>query len=251
MQNGVGKMQIKTLEKTIKLLGCFALNREVTVEQAAEAIKRDYTTALRMMKHLEKAHLIKLNRLERTSPKGKEKRYYRITLYGLESFLNYCSVKGTLQNIIRQVAQVHSDMLLSFAKWDKIEAAGCEKLCLRNLKIALRAATFARYEFPLILSTPLPFPEEDENQRKAFDCTVLGIIHCTIPLDFVKEGLAKEGFGEKDLLELCRLIENDYELRRLRDWYCFMKETEAKDMLKSIGEWREFFKRLAMEAVKP
>lgn len=243
MYNSGGKMHNKSLENTFKLLGLLVQNSECTIEQLARAMQKDYTTSLRLLKRLEKARLVKLSRLEKTSSKGKEKRYYRITLYGLEVYLSYASAKNILPEVVRQAAQAHSDMLLSFKKWDKIAALGCEKLCLRNLELALKVILFSRYEFIPRLSSKITSPEEEDNQRRVLDCAILGITNCTVPIDFFKEGLSKEGLWE-DMLKLLHLIEKDYELRQLRDWYFFTRETDAKDTLRSIEEWREFFVQL-------
>lgn len=249
MHNKGEKMQNNRLTKTEKtiftLLQHFAMHNEATIEDIAKTTGKDYTTILRTARKLERNGDIQLKRLERTAVKGKEKRIYTLTLYGLYAYFMFgLPVLGDAvfsSDNIRRVAVAHSDMLLAFKKWDKWVENGCEQTIISNFKSALRVSVFNLYFLiPLAYST-FPFPEQETNQRKAFDWTTLGFIFMYKPPNYIKEALGKHWDG---LCKIFNIVENDYELRQAREEFFFFSETSYKEALKNLNEWRILFPKL-------
>jgi DNA-binding PadR family transcriptional regulator len=219
----------------------YAFKEEATTEQLATFLKKDYSTALRIIKKLLDARWLKLERFERTEAKGKEKRYYALTVYGLEVFLN------TSENsfkYIKEVAKVHSgmggvkpSMLKTFEKWDKFVAAGCEETLIENMQEAVHHAIFARYLYMPLAIGKLLTPDQEAGTRRALDIQALGFLYMNKPLNHVKDILGKRWEG---MVELWKVVQSDYELRLFRENFLHDLEVEQTETSKALGDWRKF-----------
>jgi DNA-binding PadR family transcriptional regulator len=211
----------------------YAIARERTVDQVAAELKKDYSTILRTTKTLVDNGLLEFSRHERTAKRGKEKRYYKITLAGLQTVLA-CGGDWFVQNI-RTVAKAHSDKSLVFAKWDKFVQNNCEQALMQNLTDTLTHG--AGSQMVMLLSGLHPF----KMTWKAFDLDILGFFYLNKPIDHVKEVLGNRVSGQ---MLVWKVVENDYEMRQFREDFLDRQVRDCSTALKSLGEWREFLKTL-------
>ena len=227
------------IERTEKLfsklipLRHYAIKNERTVDEVAQELQKDYSTILRATKTMVDSGILELSRLERTAKRGKEKRYYKITLYGLQIVL--AGPGDWFVKNIRTVAKAHSDKSLVFAKWDKFVENKCEQTLTLNLQDTLTHG--AGSQIVMFLSGLHPF----KMSWKAFDLDILGFFYLNKPLDHVKEVLGKRLSGQ---MQIWKLVENDYELRQFREEFLHRQEMDCTTALKSLSEWREFLKTL-------
>jgi len=225
----------KTLSRVLEE---FVLNNECAVEEIAKKIGKNYSTVLRAVRKLEKRGIVKLKRFQRTSKKGKEKRYYTITFHGLVTYL--ALNQEALKNI-RKIAEAHSDMLLTFKKWKKFVEAECEVVLKANLIGALQISSFTYFSFFPYISSGYMFPERDEKEREMFDAILLGFPHFALPIQKLKEE-EKETF--ESLKKIWKVVEKDYELRLFRERYLHELEIEAKERMRNVEEWKHFLQGL-------
>ena len=209
----------------------FAENKETTIEELANHLKKDYTTALRLLNELLASGLVKISREEATTVRGKKKKIYIITMHGLEGYLFYSN------SDVRKVAKAHNDMLLVFEKWDYFVQNECEDILLYNIKdsISKRIATLNIQRNVLKNS----FPVDPERLRYAFDCGALGFMFFIAPPDLLQKMLKDRWSAQ---LKLWKLVEEDIDLKTLKERFLIERQTEYEYLLKNIASWKEFFK---------
>jgi hypothetical protein len=235
----------KKLESLISPLDYLATHKEASVEEIAVQTKKNYSTVLRATSELCQKGLVEF-RLERTAPRGKELRLYRLNFYGLIFYLTRSSELEYSISEFREIAKAHEDMLVVFQKWDKFAKAGFEQQLFSRIKSAL-SVEFQynnRYDFVTITSFDITnlFLKKDEGLRRgSFDCLVLGFFYMEQPVEHVKESIGEKQW--KILEELWTVVEGDYELRKKRDAFLDFLELERKEGLKAIDEWRKHLKQ--------
>lgn len=230
------KMQIakkyNSLIETVKFL---AEHKEATIEEIAAYLKKDYTTALRIINNLSKANFLD-SREEPTKAKGKRKRYYSLNFYGLENYLN---LDQTFSNI-REVAKAHSDKLLVFRKWDKFVENECEQALIANLKSALKMAYYTNYVLmPYLLSMP-SHAGDGKEATLGFTSAILGFHYLVSPIEHVKEILGDKWEGQQ---KIWKVVENDYELRKVRESMMHSFEFECSEKMNALSEWRKYLQQ--------
>lgn len=230
------------LKTPLRQLKAYSLHKELTVEEAARFIGKDYSTALRTNNRLEKQGLIRLVRLVRSPKKvkGKEKRIFKATFLGL---ITYLLTDPEAFKQIDKIAEAHNDMLLILKKWSKFKEAGLEEPLASRLKEALRLYYHARFVAqPQLFGFALT-PEAEENQKKAFDYTVLGFQYMLYPPDHIKEELQKLGLWE-NLAKIWKIVENDYELRSVQREFLNLYESQYMEGLNAIKLWKEQLRQI-------
>lgn len=231
----IGSKKLKTIEQAMKYL---AEHKEATIEEIADYLKKDYSTALRILnKILLKNRLVKAVREEPTSAKGKPKLFYSLSLYGLEYYL---SINQAFSNI-RDIAKAHSEMSVVFKKWDKFVENNCEGALILNLKEELKMANYTNYVMLPYLFGSGAFNFEHSKSKEAtlgFTSAVLGFHYLTGPIEHQKEILGEKWAGQ---LKIWDVVENDYDLRRIREDVMHFFEFECTEKLKALADWRVFF----------
>jgi predicted transcriptional regulator len=241
------KTTSKKMESLLSPLSYLATHKEAKIEEIAAQTKKNYSTILRTTTELCQKGLVEF-RLERTAPRGKELRLYRLNFYGLMFYMTRSSeVEYTLAEF-REIAKAHEDLLVVFQKWDKFAKAGFEQQLFSRVKSALSVESQYnnRYDFVTITSFDITnlFPKNDEAlRRSSFDYLVLGFFYMEQPVEHVKESMGEKQW--KILEELWSVVEGDYELRKKRDAFLDFLELERKEGLKAIDEWRKYLKQKA------
>ena len=228
-----------------KCLSFFAFNKEGTIDDVATFIGKNYSTALRVIKKLLNVDFIKLDRTERTSVKGKEKKIYRIMLHGLFAFTLINRELVALK--FEEMVEVQKDKLLTFRKWEYFKKKGLEKIVEtrffsslrkwfvgRQLTFLMVTETFEKPTFPKLVT--------DENTARAADTDILGITSIVDPPNHTRQHMGEQKWGE--LMKLFKAIEEDYELRMFKQDQLFWIENGYKERLKSIDQWKELLKNL-------
>jgi predicted transcriptional regulator len=238
VHNGGLKMHVekprleKRVKTRLKALQLYAMQPEVTIENLATWLNKDYSTALRINKTLLNNGLVKLSRLERTADKGQEKRVYTITFLGLACYLP----TALNPSEISQIARAHKDKLLIFRKWDKISQAGLADFLVANIKVALSSLfTYTLQIWRLNTGSPLP-PQNFEQQARAFDIISLGLYWFSEPPKWLQEKMAKEW---ELYIRLLKLIKEDYELNVFMQEFLDGETRRAQNTLQNINEWKQ------------
>ena len=226
----IGSKKMNSLIETVKYL---TEHKEATTEEIATYLKKDYTTALRIVKTLSEAKYAKI-RLQSTAAMGKDKRYYSLTLYGLVAYLNLDNSFTS----IREIAKTHSDVLLVFKKWSKFVESNCEQTIILNMKKAIKQITFSWYVIGPFISNTVIVPEQQTKQAESLDAGILGFTYLTSPLNHVKETLGDQWGGQQRIL---KVVENDYELRMARENMMYFFEVGCTEKQKALSEWRSYF----------
>jgi hypothetical protein len=237
--------QSKKMESLLTPLSYLAVHKEANVEEIAKQTKKNYSTVLRATSELCQKGLVEF-RLERTHPRGKELRLYRLNFYGL---IFYMTRSGELEYTVsefREIAKAHEDLLVVFQKWDKIAKAGVEQQLFSRVKSALNVESEynSRYDFVTITAFEITnlFPKKDEAlRRSSFDWLVLGFFYMDQPVEHVKDSIGEKQW--KILEDIWSIVEGDYELRKKRDAFLDFLELERKEGLRAIGEWRKYLKQ--------
>ena len=229
----------KKLASTFKCLEFFALNKEGTVEDVAAFIKKNYTTAMRIIRKLRNIDAIKLERLERTSAKGKEKRVYRIMVRGLFYFM--VAARAIATSKFEEIAKAHRDKLLTFKKWEYFKGRSLEKMIRDRFFDNLRTWTLSTwttfYLFSTIKGKPAyPKMHRDEGAAKATDIIVLGLGFMLTPPEHIRQVVGEQEWSE--LVKLFKATEEDYELRMFKEKTLFEFEKEHEEALKSLSKWK-------------
>ena len=235
MQIGATKIP-KNIRSMITALRFFAEHKEATTNDLANYIKKDYTTAMRVLKKLEERKLLRLAWQESTPARGKRRYYYAITLNGLTSYANMFK---TIPNI-REIAKNHSDILL-FKKWPKFVEGNCEADVVTSLKREAENATLANYVIIPHISGKVLAPEIEDKSKITFTAMVLGFFYLTKPVEYVKEALGNQWASIERIM---RVVQSDYELRSVREEVLHKEEMECSETIRGIAEWREYLKQL-------
>lgn len=244
MQNiGVKMHKNKLNGKFVSLfdtLKFFTLNNEGTAEDVAIFIRKDYTTALRVIKKLEAIDFVQFKRPETTRAKGRERKIYEIRLPGLLGYLRFD--EENMMQKLGEIAKIHSDKLLTFKKWDYLEGKGLESLIKKSFFRSLENYTqtvslmFIRltkqHDKPTFLKR-----HTDVNTAKAFDVDVLHLPYMSKSPDDLRQILGKKEWS--NLMKVFKAIEQDYELRTFRDEFLFWLEKDAEEQLKAVKEWEK------------
>jgi len=248
MQNKNESSFPKKYSSLINCLKFFALNKEGTVEEVAEFINKDYTTAMRTIKKLGKRGLIRLERLERTNTKGREKKIYRITLRGL--FLWMIIERRDAEENFEKIVSAHKDKLLTFKKWQYFKEKGLAEYIKAKFFESLSHYEFIEASFPLLMKltygdisptgSSFTFLQVDEEAlAKPADFDILQLNLMTYPPEHVKRNFKNEW---ENLVSLYKAIEEDYELKRFKDMIIFEREREYDQKLKAINAWKQFLR---------
>jgi len=80
--------------------------------------------------------------------------------------------------------------------------------------------------------------EVDTEQRKAFDYTALGFQYMLFPPEYVKEELKRVGSWE-NYVKIWRIVESDYDLRKLKNEFLHTYETQYMEGLEAIKQWKD------------
>ena len=100
------------MEMLWKILEKLALNKEVYQKKLGNLVGCSYRTAMRQLQLLNKLGLIRLARTEESSKRGKDCNIWEITFDGLLQVLQH------KEELIDQIAQVHSNKWLVFHEWE-------------------------------------------------------------------------------------------------------------------------------------
>lgn len=227
----IASRKLKSLVDTLKY---FTEHKEATTEEIAAYLEKDYTTALRVLAILLKYGLVKLEREEPTGAKGKQKRFYSLTFHGLEYYLN---IDQTFSSI-REIAKAHADMFMVFKKWEKFVEGKCEGAIILNLKTALKMANWTNNVMvPYILGETVNAGQRSEAPQ-GFTIAVLGFHYLSCPIEHEKEVLGENWPGQQ---RIWKVVENDYDLRMIRENIIHRFEVESTERLKALAGWRSFF----------
>lgn len=215
-----------------------ALHKEGTIEEIARIAGKNYSTILRSTNQLVKNGFVFI-RFERTAPKGKELRYYALTLGGLKAHLS----RNLTVSEVREVAKAHKDRLLVFKKWDKFVAAKCEEEIFSRLKEALSLEQRSgllqcNFDFHALFGR-IGQKENAFSYLDLFDASVLGLTFMDQPIDYVRENSPQWAALQK----IWRIVEEDYELRKSRDEFLSYLEREHNEGIKAVAEWRSYVKQ--------
>lgn len=242
------------LEARINALNFFAQRKEATIEELAGYLGKNYTTALRLLKILTITYDVKLSRLESTSAKGKQKRYYAITIFGMITYLSYIDYIEDLPiaTVVPQVAKVHSEMLLIFKKWDKFVQKGVETALIKNLSKAAKNSLGGIFSYRSILelvisddnSIRLTFNEE--KQQRDFNSQVLGFMHFLLNIDSAKEKLGKDWEMQQ---KIWQVVDADIDLKKAREMFIHEKEFEFTESLRTLREWHKRLNEQSAESL--
>jgi predicted transcriptional regulator len=151
------------MESLLSPLSYLATHKEASVDEIAAQTKKNYSTVLRATSELCQKGLVAF-RLERTAPRGKELRLYRLNFYGLMFYMTRSSEVEYALAEFREIAKAHEDLLIVFQKWDKFAKAGFEQQLFSRVKSALNVESQYnnRYDFVTITSFDVTksFPKE-------------------------------------------------------------------------------------------
>jgi hypothetical protein len=237
--------QSKKMESLLTPLSYLATHKEANVEEIAKQTKKNYSTVLRATSELCQKGLVEF-RLERTHPRGKELRLYRLNFYGLIFYMTRSDELDYTLPEFREIAKANEDLLVVFQKWDKFARAGFEQQLFSRVKSALSVESQynSRYDFVTITAFEVTnlFPRKEEVlRRSSFDWLVLGFFYMDQPVEHVKDSKGEKQW--KILEDIWSVVEGDYELRKKRDAFLDFLELERKEGLRAIGEWRRYLKQ--------
>ncbi|UCE16211.1 MAG: hypothetical protein JSV12_00920 [Candidatus Bathyarchaeota archaeon] len=233
------KESIKINKKMLSTHNClkfFALNKEGTVEDVAAFIKKDYTTALRIVRKLRDLGVIKLERLERTRGRGKEKRIYRIMLDWLFHFM-LADLENTTSKF-EEIVEAHRDATLTFRKWEYFKEKGLGKVMKNRVLNGLRNWGLNKVVALNVLGVEQKNARtvSDETVAKAVDFDALGIVFMTKSPEHLKQIIKEQDWIE--LMTLFKAIDEDYELRRFKEEVLFQFERDRQEELKALSRWK-------------
>jgi len=228
----------QTIETQKAILWALALEKEIAQYDLPERVQKDYTTVLRRLRDLEKRFFVKVDRKVPSKKKGKEKKIYRITLFGL--FVCASMDKKYMDSNFEKIVTAHSDKLLSFAKWEYFKSKGLSNLVKSNFFEQLRIFWGARMvEAATFGGMPLQ-DYEGEKQRRNVDWDILGFYWMyTLPEE--SKRMVTHRYGEKrwlELMELFKAVGEERDLRKLRDEFMFWNIKNHGNKLKALNTWK-------------
>lgn len=226
-------MQIdsKKLKIRKKAITFFAENKETTIEELANHLKKDYTTALRLLNELLNLNLVKMSREQTTSVRGKKKKIYIITILGLKVYLTYREERD-----IKKIVKVHSDRVLIFQKWDSFIQNECEEIILNNID-RTASDSFKIVQLEMILLPPY-YRCSDEELIYQFNCDALGFMRFLCSQDFLKNS-SKEWVNQ---IKLWKFVEEDIELKKLKERFLMERQIDFEHQIKNINFWKNYFR---------
>ena len=236
--------QGKKMESLLTPLAYLAIHKESSVEEITKQTGKNYSTILRAISELSENKLVSFG-LERTSPRGKELRLYRLSFYGLVFYYLRSRTVKFYASEMREIAKTHEEMLLVFKKWDKFASANCEQELFDRILQALNVEYQYNVGYYNSLREPInrwgKLSLEDETLRKnAFDNLVLGFFYMNRPINYVKESVGKKGWNAFE--KIWHVVESDYELRKKRNEFLDYLTREQLETAKALVEWMKYLK---------
>jgi len=233
----------RTIETQKAILRVLALEKEIAQYDLPKRVQKDYTTVLRRLRALEKRFLVKVDRTVTSKKRGREKKIYRITLFGL--FVCASTDREYVDSNFEKIVGAHSDKLLSFAKWNYFKSKGLNNLIKSNFFEQLQTLWGAKIVETAVFRGMLLQDYEGEKQRKAVDWDILDFDWmCMSPED--SKRIVTQKYGEKKWLELMKLfkaVEEDYDLRMLRDEFLFWYVRQYEEKLAALNAWKTLLEK--------
>jgi len=234
----------KKMASLINTLRFFALNKEGNVKDLANSIKKDYSTAARIIRRTKNRGIIALHHTESTSVKGKDRKIYRITLRGLFTYMIF-DRDFALQNF-DAITEAHQDRLLTFRKWAYFKSKSLEAFVKESFFESLEHYSVGEFLLFYVTSKikgepAIPKRAETANTVKAADADILNIFVMLEPPGHIQSiYVAKWGESKwNDLIKLFKAIDEDYELRMFKDEMVFKLRKQREEQLKALDEWME------------
>lgn len=188
--------------------------------------------------------LVKLERLE--SPpegKGKERKYYAITLFGLLFYANI-DKKHASDNFEKMVS-AHAEKLLTFTKWGYFKDRNLDTLVKHNFFEQLHTFVGARLMEIFAFGGVILHNMEKEMPRKNVDWEILAFRWMYRTPEESKR-MVDHKYGEKmwpQLMALWEAVEEDYDLRMLRDEFLFWNINRHNESIRALKAWKTFFEK--------
>jgi hypothetical protein len=245
MQNEKTEPPVGKLASIINTLAFMATKREIEIQDLASHLKKDYTSALRVLKRLERPCLVD-KRTVGTAVRGKGKHVFQLTLSGLFSYME-TDPNNKLASF-EEIAHAQNDRLLVFEKWDFFKDKKLDDFikyrfytgALRNFQTVSLFnswiltgqkghATLVKYR-----------PGEQGHLQITADTIVLGLAYFSADILLVQKAL---GSRWPEQLRLYRAIEEDYELRSFKNEVLFFIEDKITEEKKALEGWKEFLSR--------
>lgn len=151
------------------ILGLLAKEGEAAQYDMPTLLGISYRTVLRHLKLLETRELVEVLRTERSKKKGKDRKIYGITFYGLMAIVNLLDNEK-----IDEIAQKHREKWLIFAEWSfLLKKYPLGKSAFYELvRMVSRRHNFLESEplkpFPEIVVRQMGFPVEEWRQEEAY-----------------------------------------------------------------------------------
>jgi len=233
----------RTIETQKAILRALALEKEIAQYDLPKRVQKDYSTVLRRLRDLENRFLVKVDRTVTSKKRGKEKKIYRITLFGL--FVCTSTDRKYVDSNFEKIVEAHSDKLLSFAKWGYFKSKGLSNLIKSNFFGQLKTFWGARIVETTVFRGMSLQDYEGEKQRKAVDWDILDFDWmCMTPED--SKRIFSHKYGEKkwlELMELFKAVEEDYDLRMLRDEFLSWNVRRHEEKLAALNAWKTLLEK--------
>jgi len=110
-----------SVETSHDILAIIAQHKEYAQYDLCSAIKKDYRTVLRHVKHLKRRNLIHLRRSEPASKGGKDRNIYGLTFQGLIAVLKRPQFWLHSENVDDIAGKYTAHLPLVFGKWELYE----------------------------------------------------------------------------------------------------------------------------------
>ena len=124
-------MKKNGLSTTHKILKLLALQREKAQYDIPEELKIHYSTVFRQLKKLEKKNLVKVVRTEEARKRGKDKKFFGLTLLGWLTC--YGQNILTIEHISNLIVTFKEEIPLVLGKWDYFKKEGVEHIAEKHL----------------------------------------------------------------------------------------------------------------------
>ena len=133
-------MEKNGLDTTQKILKMLALQREKAQYDLPEELEIHYSTVFRQLKKLEKKNLVKVVKTEKARKRGKDKKFFGLTLLGWLTC--YGQNILTTEYIPNLVEAFKDEVPLILGKWDYFKNEGVEKIAEKHLVNTLKICEF-------------------------------------------------------------------------------------------------------------
>ena len=273
-------MKYRSSEETIKkILTAIAENIEFAQYDLPKKIDKNYRKILRYVHCLEHRGLIQLSRTERSKKKGKDRKIYSLTIFGLIALLKIIAKlkPEEFKKKIDELAGKYETMLpLLFGKWSFFENNNLKETILNRLEKTLQSEY--SYLIMLLLSkVPIGKPKRipAENYQKYFEELLVDRNHSagdkkimieqiqiikkefakfdSIDREFIEYDFTRKiifdfngiNFNDKQKFEeYLRIISKDHELNLFISESFKIAEEKYAIMLANVQSWHEFWKNL-------